>query len=58
MWPMSSESHNTGEHRVQIDERFLGEWVRFGFQDFTRYLERYAEFEEYCDNHPREEDSE
>lgn len=55
---MSSESHNTGEHRVQIDERFLGEWVRFGFQDFTRYLERYAEFEEYCDNHPREEDSE
>lgn len=37
----------TAEHRPEIDEGWLVEWVDYGLADLGRYLAKHAAFEQY-----------
>lgn len=44
---------NTQEVPVEIDERWMGEWLGFGYAELTRYLSKHAAFHQYLlTNHP------
>jgi hypothetical protein len=36
---------------IEIDDRFLGEWLDFGFREMRAYLEKHARFARYLDDH-------
>jgi hypothetical protein len=36
---------------IEIDDRFLGEWLDFGFREMRAYLEKHARFARYLDGH-------
>jgi len=36
-----------------IDEGWMREWVRMGLRSLEQYLARHAEFDAYCQAHPR-----
>jgi hypothetical protein len=33
----------------EIDDRFIGEWVDFGFREMRAYLDKHARFARYLD---------
>lgn len=35
------------KHMVEIDERWMEEWVEWGIQSFEKSLRNHAKFEEY-----------
>lgn len=39
----------------QIDERFVDEWIEFGFAEIVIYLAKHANFYRWCVEHHREE---
>lgn len=34
-----------------IDERWMREWLAWGFEELERYLANYAAFHDYCKEH-------
>lgn len=36
---------------VVVDERWIGEWVAYGFIELGAYLEKHAAFAAYLDQH-------
>ena len=40
--------HSESTHPLEIDERWLNEWVAFGMRQLTDYLARHAAFDAYC----------
>jgi hypothetical protein len=38
-------------HSIEIDDRFLGEWLDFGFREMRAYLDKHARFARYLDDH-------
>lgn len=41
--------------QIEIDDRFLKEWLAYGFKALAAYLTRHAEFDEYLKLHPPRE---
>ena len=39
----------TFAQHIEIDNRFLGEWIEYGIAQLQLYLEKQARFAEYCD---------
>jgi hypothetical protein len=40
---------------IEIDERFLRDWVAYGMLELAIYLDKHSRFDEYCarrDSHP------
>lgn len=33
---------------VETDERFMGDWIAFGFAEMETYLLKHARFDAYC----------
>jgi hypothetical protein len=33
---------------IEIDSRFLGEWVEYGITQIEQYLDKHARFAAYC----------
>ncbi len=38
---------------TEIDDRFIGEWLDFGFREMRAYLEKHARFARYLDERDR-----
>jgi hypothetical protein len=38
---------------VEVDERWMGEWIAYGFVEMGVSLANHADFEQYCTTHPR-----
>jgi hypothetical protein len=42
------ETNGMDTHRtIEIDDRFMGEWVEFGIREMTAYLAKQARFQEF-----------
>ena len=44
------------DEHIEIDDRFVGDWVEYGLAQLEAYLAKQARFDEYCDRreaHPR-----
>jgi hypothetical protein len=41
---------------VAVDERWMREWVAYGFKEMGRFLATYAAFDQYVKTHPRPEE--
>jgi hypothetical protein len=39
-------------HFVTLDERWMREWIKFGFKEIDASLERHAAFDQYVKTHP------
>ncbi len=35
---------------TEIDDRFIGEWVDYGFREMRAYLDKHARFARYLDD--------
>ena len=44
---MTSNDGSAGD--VEIDDRFLRDWIEFGFRQLSAYLAKHARFSRYCD---------
>jgi len=40
---------------IEIDNRFLGEWVEYGIGQIEQYLDKHARFDAYCAGRERPE---
>ena len=40
-----------------INEAFMAEWLKYGFAEMHIYMMKHAEFEKWCQRHPRQEES-
>lgn len=47
---MNDEAIPQTPDRCEIDERWMKEWVEFGFEEMRPYLARHNEFRTYCEN--------
>jgi len=43
------------ENDFVIDERFVDEWIDFGWSELVAYLAKWAAFARWCHDHNREE---
>lgn len=41
---------------VEVDERWIADWIAYGLKELGAYLERHAEFDEYLATHQRPEE--
>lgn len=41
------------QRRVEIDETYLKEWVKWGFRELESFLAHHAQFEAWCNQHHR-----
>ena len=48
---------DTDIDRVEIDERYLCDWVAFGMGEIQAYLTRHARFAAWCDERERLDDA-
>lgn len=39
---------------IKIDEKYLVEWVEFGWTELVSYLTKHARFDAWCLEHPPE----
>jgi hypothetical protein len=49
------EAHETSDRLVEIDDRFLAEWVEYGMAELSAYLAKYARFADWCDGRERDD---
>jgi hypothetical protein len=42
---------------VEVDERWMGEWIKFGMKEMGLSLANHAEFDQYVKTHPRPKDA-
>jgi hypothetical protein len=40
----------TARTNLEIDDRFLSDWVCYGLRELDRYLGRHAEFDAWCES--------
>jgi hypothetical protein len=44
------DANDTTYHRpVEIDDRFLADWIAFGISEMNAYLAKHLRFARYCD---------
>lgn len=43
------------EQRAEVDERWIDQWLTFGFTELDLYLWKRAEFDKWCASHDRNE---
>jgi hypothetical protein len=43
-------NQNTSSH-IEIDDRFIGEWIEYGMAEISSYLAKHLRFERWCDEH-------
>jgi hypothetical protein len=43
------------QHVVEINERYMADWVTFGLAELSTYLHRHAMFAAWCQRHNRKE---
>jgi hypothetical protein len=41
-----------GDPQLSIDERWMADWIEYGFDELGRYMRRYAAFTEWLDLNP------
>jgi hypothetical protein len=41
-------TNDTATTQLQVDERFVDDWIRFGLSELEAYLGKHARFEAYC----------
>jgi hypothetical protein len=52
---MMADEKNKSE--LVINEKFMAEWLRYGFAEMQIYMVKQAQFEAWCVRHPRDEES-
>jgi hypothetical protein len=40
--------NDTAIAQLQVDERFVDDWIRFGISELEAYLGKHARFDAYC----------
>ena len=40
--------NDTATAQLQVDERFVDDWIRFGISELEAYLGKHARFDAYC----------
>jgi hypothetical protein len=43
------DAHSPHTSQIDIDDRFLSDWVEFGMDELTAYLGKHARFDAYCE---------
>ncbi len=46
---MDANPHTSTE--IQIDDRFLGDWVDYGMAEISAYLANHLRFARWCEEH-------
>ncbi len=46
---MDAEPETT--QRIEIDDRFIGEWIEYGMAEIHSYLAKHLRFARWCDEH-------
>jgi hypothetical protein len=47
------DANDTRDRGLQIDDRFLADWVEFGMAEMSAYLAKHARFADWCDRRDR-----
>ena len=49
-YPKSSWDCVTAGQPIEVDERWIADWVKFGFVEMEKYLSKHTAFRTWCDN--------
>lgn len=56
MLPMSKPKDDDKPAESEVDERWLGEWIKYGAEQLDKFMQDHAAFDEFCRR--REENNE
>jgi hypothetical protein len=45
------DAHPNTSNQIQIDDRFLGDWVEYGIAELSAYLANHLRFARWCEEH-------
>lgn len=48
------DAHPSHTSHVDIDDRFLTDWVEFGMKELSAYLSKHARFDAFCERRERD----
>jgi hypothetical protein len=48
------DAHRSHTSHVEIDDRFLTDWIEFGMNELSAYLRKHARFDAFCERRERE----
>jgi hypothetical protein len=40
------------EKKPEIDEKYIGEWIKYGMAELHIYMVKHAQFDAWCKRHP------